>query len=79
MGRRCDVSGKGRLVGYSVSHSNRHTKKVQLPNLQYKRFVDPETGLTLRLRVSTTALKTIQKYGLASALKRFGKTLSDVR
>jgi large subunit ribosomal protein L28 len=78
MGRRCDVSGKGRLVGMSVSHSHRHTKKVQLPNLQYKRFVDPQTGLTVRLRISTTALKTIQKYGLASALKRYGTKLSEL-
>lgn len=78
MGRRCDLSGKGRLVGYAVSHSNRHTKKVQLPNLQYKRFNDPETGRTLRLRVSTTALKTIQKYGLAGAMRRFGKKLQDL-
>ena len=78
MGRQCDVSGKSRLVGYSVSHSNRHTKKVQLSNLQFKRFFDPETGRTVRLRVSTTALKTIQKYGLASALRRYGKKLADL-
>ena len=78
MGRRCDVSDKGRLVGFSVSHSNRHTKKVQNPNLQYKRFFDPETGRIVRLRVSTTALKTIQKYGLASALRRYGKKLADL-
>ncbi|MBC7542201.1 MAG: 50S ribosomal protein L28 [Candidatus Sericytochromatia bacterium] len=78
MGRRCDVSDKGRLVGYSVSHSHRHTKMVQNPNLQYKRFFDPDSGRTVRLRVSTTALKTIQKYGLASALRRYGKKLADL-
>ena len=52
MSRKCQVSKKKGLRGNRVSHSNRKTKHTQEVNLQTKRFIDPETGKTVKLRVS---------------------------
>ena len=64
MSRRCDLSGKGPLVGNRVSHSHHKTKKRQLPNLQKKRIWVPEVGRFVRLSVSTRTLRTVTKLGL---------------
>ncbi|MCY4644282.1 MAG: 50S ribosomal protein L28 [Bacteriovoracales bacterium] len=63
MAWRCDLTGKRRLVGHKVSHSNIKTKKRQRPNLKTKRFFDPETGQTVRLRLSTSTIRTLDKVG----------------
>lgn len=68
MARVCKVSGKKPLVGNNVSHSNRKTKMRQLPNLRSKRLFDESTGQWVRVRVSTTGLRTITKLGLKKAL-----------
>ncbi len=60
---RCDLTGKKTLVGNNVSHSNQKTKKYLLPNLQVKTFFIPELKRKIRLRVSTRALRTINKKG----------------
>ena len=58
MARTCDLTGKRRLVGNKVSHAKNRTKMTQKPNLQTKRVFDPETGETIRLRLSTSAIST---------------------
>jgi len=68
MARVCKVTGKKPLVGNKVSHSNRKTKTRQLPNLRAKRVFDETTGLWVRIRVSTSGLRTITKLGLKKAL-----------
>ncbi len=55
MAKRCDVCGKGPLVGMNVSHSHRRTKKRQLPNLQRVKAV--VNGSPKRLSVCTCCLK----------------------
>lgn len=56
MSDRCEVCGKGRLVGNRVSHSNRKTKRVQRANTQVLRaLVD---GRTQRLRVCTRCIRS---------------------
>ena len=70
MPRRCDITGKKALTGHKVSHSNRKTKTKQYPNLRKKRFFDESTGQWVTLRVSTSAIRTISKKGLAKALKK---------
>ena len=58
----CDVTGKGKQFGSNVSFSQRHTKKVWKPNLQYKTVeVD---GKKIRLKISTQAIRTLKKKGL---------------
>ncbi len=70
MARVCTLTGKMRQVGHSVSHSNRKTKRCFYPNLQTKKFFVPETGEWVVMKVSTAAIKTINKIGVSAALKR---------
>lgn len=69
MSRRC-VTGKGVLVGHRVSHSNRKTKHRFLPNLQEKRFWSEANKRFVSLRVSTSAIRTIDKIGLDAFMRR---------
>jgi large subunit ribosomal protein L28 len=70
MARECDLTGKKRLIGHKVSHSNIKTKMKQQPNLQTKRVFDPETGQTIKLRLSTRAIRTLDKVGSLSKFLR---------
>jgi large subunit ribosomal protein L28 len=72
MARVCQVSGKGRLVGNNVSHSQRKTKRVQKPNLITKKIFIPEENRTVTLRMSTRALRTMNKIGAYAYLKEQG-------
>ena len=69
MARVCQVTGKKPIVGNTVSHSNIKTKRRFLPNLQTKRFYFPEEDRWIVLKVSSEALRTINKNGLASVVK----------
>ena len=69
MARVCQVTGKKPIVGNSVSHSNIKTKRRFLPNLQKKRFFFAEEDRWVSIKVSTDALRTINKNGLASVIK----------
>jgi large subunit ribosomal protein L28 len=64
MAKICELSGKKPLKGNAVSHSNRKTIKHFAPNLQTKRFFVPELNKWITLRVSTHALRNINKKGL---------------
>lgn len=70
MARVCDLTGKRKLVGNKVSHAKNRTKMVQKPNLQTKRVFDPETGQTIKLRLSTRAIRTLDKVGSLSKFVR---------
>ena len=78
MARRCAITGKKPMSGHNVSHANNRSKRRFLPNLVTKRIFIPETGQTVRVRISTSALRTIQKKGLLKTLKDQGLTLRDV-
>ena len=78
MARKCEITGKGPLAGNSVSHAHNKTKRRQLPNLQRKRIFVPELNRSVRIRVSTSALRSIDKLGLAAFLRKNGLSLSDV-
>ncbi|MBP6705328.1 MAG: 50S ribosomal protein L28 [Vicinamibacteria bacterium] len=78
MARRCAITGKKPMSGHNVSHANNRTKRKFLPNLITKRIFVPETGQTVRLKISTSALRTIQKKGLLKTLKDEGLKLRDV-
>lgn len=68
MARVCQVTGKGPMVGNNVSHANNKTKRRFLPNLQSRRFWVESEHRWVRLRVSTNALRTIDKNGIESVL-----------
>jgi len=57
------------IVGNNVSHSNIKTKRRFYPNLQTKRFFIPEEDKWITLKVSTSALRTINKNGISACLK----------
>src|SRR3546814_10230889 len=69
MARVCQVTGKGPMVGNNVSHANNKTKRRFLPNLQSRRFWVESENRWVRLRVSTSALRTIDKNGIDSVLR----------
>jgi large subunit ribosomal protein L28 len=69
MARVCQVTGKVPIGGNKVSHSNIKTKRRFLPNLQKKRFYLAEEDKWVTLKLSTTALRTINKNGLLSVVK----------
>ncbi len=69
MARVCLVTGKKPMVGHSVSHSNIKTKRRFLPNLQTKRFFFAEEDRWITMKVSTDAIRTINKNGLATVVK----------
>jgi large subunit ribosomal protein L28 len=68
MARVCQVTGKGPMVGNHVSHANNKTKRRFLPNLQSRRFWVESENRWIRLRVSTKALRTIDKNGIDAVL-----------
>ena len=64
MARVCQVTGKGPMVGNNVSHANNKTKRSFLPNLQYRRFWVESENRFVRLRVTSSGLRTIDKKGI---------------
>jgi len=75
MARSCDLTGKRRLVGNKVSHAKNRSKMRQQVNLQTKRVFDPETNQTVKLRLSTSAIRTLDKIGSLSKFLRKYKHL----
>lgn len=69
MSRICQLTGKKAITGNRVSHSNRKTRRQFKVNLKTKRFYVPETDEWITLRVSTSALRTINKKGIYACLK----------
>ncbi|HNW89031.1 MAG TPA: 50S ribosomal protein L28 [Bacteroidales bacterium] len=69
MSRICELTGKKVIVGNNVSHSNIKTKRQFVPNLQTKRFFIPEENKWITLKVSTAALRTIDKKGISACIK----------
>ena len=70
MPRVCQLTGKRPISGNNVSHSKRRTKRRFLPNLFKKRFFIPETGEWVTMKVSSSALRTINKLGVYDYLKK---------
>ena len=69
MSRICQLTGKSVMVGNNVSHSNRKTKRRFYPNLVTKKFYLPEEDKFITLKISTSALRTINKKGISACVK----------
>ncbi len=69
MARVCQVTGKRPITGNTVSHSNIKTKRRFLPNLQTKKYYFVEEDRWITLKLSTEAIRTINKNGLLSVIK----------
>ena len=68
MARVCQVTGKRPMVGNNVSHANNKTKRRFLPNLQYRRFWVEGENRWVRLRVSNSGLRLIDKVGIEQVM-----------
>ena len=68
MARVCQVTGKAPMVGNNVSHANNRTKRRFLPNLQRRRFWVESENRWISLRLTTNALRTIDKNGIDAVL-----------
>ena len=73
MARICDLTGKGYMNGFNVSNSNVKTKRKFYPNLKLKKFYIPEEDKWITLKVSTSAIKTINKNGITASINKFVK------
>jgi large subunit ribosomal protein L28 len=63
MAWRCDLTGKKALVGHKVSHSNIKTKRRFLPNLRNVTLMSDALGRRVHVRVSASALRTVDHRG----------------
>lgn len=69
MARVCELTGKKPITGNKVSHSNIKTKRRFLPNLQTKRYFLAEEDKWITIKVSSEAIRTINKNGLYATVK----------
>lgn len=74
MTRRCMITGKTVQYGHNVSHANNKTKRRFLPNLQEKSILSEVLGQTIRLRLTTNAIRTIEFHGGLDAFLLQAKT-----
>jgi large subunit ribosomal protein L28 len=78
MSRKCQLSGKKANNAFAVSHSHRRTKRLQHVNLQEKRVWWPEGNRWVRLKLSTKAIKTLDRKGLSRYAKEAGLDLNKL-
>ncbi len=57
------------MSGHKVSHSNIKSNRRFMPNLQKKRFFIPEENRWIELKISTSAIRTINKKGISTVLR----------
>ena len=63
MSRRCQITGKSVLTGNNVSHANNKTRRRFLPNLQDTSLLSDALGVSIHMRLSTRAIRTIEQKG----------------
>ncbi len=80
MARRCDFTGKGVQTGNNVSHAHNKSRRRFLPNLQKNSLLSDTLGRTVQLRLTTAAIRTIERRGgldaflLSTPSAKLGKT-----
>ncbi len=72
MAKVCQITGKRTVSGNNVSHANNRTKRKFYPNLHNKKLFLEEEKVWVNLKVSTHALRIINKLGLSQALRKAG-------
>lgn len=77
MARRCELSGKGPLTGNAISHSQRHTKRRQMPNLQTKKIWVPEEGRFIKMKLSTGMIKAMTRNGASATIAKYKKKAAE--
>jgi large subunit ribosomal protein L28 len=70
MSKICQLTGKRPISGNNVSHSNVNTRRRFLPNVHKKRYFIPELDTWVTLKLSTQAMRTMDKLGVYAYLKK---------
>ena len=70
MSRICKITGKRPQSANNVSKANNKTKRKQFPNIQKKKFYIPEEDKWIKIKVCSSALKSINKFGISAVLKK---------
>jgi len=80
MARRCELTGKGVMMGNNVSHALNRTRRRFLPNLLNVTLISEALNRPVKLRISANALRTVEHRGGLDAflLKQDDKDLSDL-
>jgi len=73
MSRVCQVTGKRPIVGNNVSHANNKTKRRFNPNLQHHKFWVESENRWIRLRITTSGMRVIDKKGIDAVLVEMRK------
>ena len=79
MAKRCQLTGKSVMYGNNVSHANNRTRRRFLPNLQNASMQSDILNRKVKLRVSTSAMRTVEKHGGLDTflLQAHNKELAD--
>lgn len=72
MSKRCELTGTTVMYGNNVSHANNRTRRRFLPNLQKKRVWIPEESRFVTVKITTKAMKTLDKKGYLAMCKELG-------
>lgn len=85
MSRRCEVTGRGVQTGNNVSHANNRSRRRWLPNMQRTSFMSDILDETIKLRISSRGIRTIEKKGgldsflMDTADTKLGPTLQKLK
>ena len=63
MSRVCEITGKAVMTGNNVSHANNKSRRRFLPNLNNVSLMSDAMGMSIRLRISTSALRSVEHNG----------------
>ena len=74
MSKKCELTGKIPMKGHNVSHANNKTKRRFLPNLKKVKFTSELTGRSLKLTVSNSGVRSVDKKG---SFDEFLKTVKN--
>jgi len=76
--RYCKITDKKPMAANNISHAHNKSGRWQKPNIKEKNIYDPELGRSVRVKVSTRALRTITKVGLTAYLRKLSKKGKEI-
>ena len=69
---KSEITGRRKLKGNQVSHSNIKTKRWQNVNVQRRRVWVPELNRYISVKLTTRDIRTIDKIGFVAIAKKHG-------